>query len=110
VFNKLKSSAERSEVNVQNYTSWTTGRLVFQNDKLDEVARKLSRFYHVDFTIGENVDGSQSFRAVMEKESLEEVLRYMKLTMNINYNIREREINSEGLVTRQEVLITSPAQ
>ena len=110
VFNNLRGSAEKSVVDVQNYTSWKTGKLIFQNDNLDEVARKLSRFYNVGFTIGENVDRSQSFRAIMEKENLEEVLRYMKLTMSIDYNIRERKTNNEGLVTKREVLITASAK
>ncbi len=110
VFNSLKNSAHKSEVNVQNYTSWTTGKLIFQNDNLDEVTRKLSRFYHVGFTIDQNVDRSQSFRAIMEKENLEEVLRYMKLTMNIDYNIQERKTNSEDLLTKREILITASAK
>jgi ferric-dicitrate binding protein FerR (iron transport regulator) len=110
VFHNAKGSAEKSVVAVQNYTSWKTGKLIFQNDNLDEVARKLSRFYNVGFTIGANVNRSQSFRAIMEKENLEEVLRYMKLTMSIDYNIRERKTNDEGLVTRREVLITASAK
>ena len=109
VFNNNKGSAEKSLVDVQNYTSWKTGKLIFQNDNLNEVTRKLSRFYNVSFAIGENVDRSQSFRAIMEKENLEEVLRYMKLTMSLDYNILERKTNNEGLVTRREVLITAPA-
>jgi ferric-dicitrate binding protein FerR (iron transport regulator) len=110
VFNNLKNSAEKSEVDVQNYTSWTTGKLIFQNDKLDEVTRKLSRFYNVEFTISPNVDRAQSFRAIMEKENLEEVLRYMKLTMSIDYDIQERKTTGEGLVENREVLITASAK
>lgn len=106
VYNKLKRSAEKSMVDVENYTSWTEGKLVFQNDKLDDVIRKLSRFYNVGFTIDPNVDREQSFRAIMEKESLEEVLGYMKFTMNIDFDIRERITNSEGLLAKKEVLIT----
>jgi ferric-dicitrate binding protein FerR (iron transport regulator) len=110
VFNNLKNSAEKSEVDVQNYTSWTTGKLIFQNDKLDEVTRKLSRFYNVEFIISPNVDRAQSFRAIMEKENLEEVLRYMKLTMSIDYDIQERKTTGEGLVENREVLITASAK
>lgn len=110
VYNNHRGSAEKSLVDVQNYTSWKTGKLIFQNDNLDEVTRKLSRFYNVGFAIGENVDRSQLFRAIMEKENLEEVLRYMKLTMSIDYNILERKTNNEGLVTRREVLITASAK
>tara|TARA_R110002050_G_scaffold172142_1_gene304389 strand:+ start:22009 stop:23031 length:1023 start_codon:yes stop_codon:yes gene_type:complete len=110
VFNNLRNSAEKSKVDVQNYTSWTTGKLIFQNDQLDEVTRKLSRFYNVNFTVKANVDRGQSFRAIMEKENLEEVLRYMKLTMNIDYEILERRTNDKGLVAKREILITASAK
>lgn len=110
VFNKLKNCAEKSVVDVLNYTSWTTGKLIFQNDNLDEVTRKLSRFYSVGFTINANVDRGQSFRAIMEKENLEEVLRYMKLTMNIDYEILKRKETEEGLVLKRDVLIKASAK
>ncbi len=107
VFNSLKNSTAISVVDVQNYTSWKTGKLIFMNDNLDEVIRKISRFYNVGFIINSDVDRSQLFRAIMEKENLEEVLRYMKLTMNIDYTIQERTVDNEGKIKKKEILITS---
>lgn len=107
VFNNQINRAVKSVVDVQNYTSWKSGKLIFINDNLDEVVRKISRFYNVNFTVQPNVNRSQSFRAIMEQESLEEILRYMKLTMDIDYSVQERKRDTEGNISKREVIITN---
>ena len=106
VLDRVKKQVSRSTVDIRNYTSWKNGKLIFLNDNLNEVARKISRYYNVDFEIGVNVNRSQLFRAILEDESLEEVLRYMKLIMPINYTVQEREQNLDGTVTRRKVILT----
>lgn len=106
VFNNQLNRAFKSIVDVQNYTSWKSGKLIFLNDNLDEVVRKLSRFYNVNFNVQDDVNRSQLFRAIMEQESLGEVLRYMKLTMNIDYTVQERKSDHQGNISRREVIIT----
>lgn len=105
VFNNQVNRAVKSVVDVQNYTSWKSGKLIFMNDNMDEVVRKISRYYNVDFNVCENVDKTQLFRAIMEEESLEEILRYMKLTMDIDYKVLERKRDADGILSRREIII-----
>lgn len=107
VLNRSKNRFSRSKVEIQNYTSWKDGKLIFLNDPLDEVIRKISRYYLVDFTVDEQVDRKQLFRAIMEDESLEEVLRYMKLTMNIDFAIQERKPGQGDRISKRKVIITN---
>ena len=107
ILNRSKNHFSKSTVDVQNYISWKTGKLIFFNDNLDEVIRKVSRFYNVDFDVRENVDRKELFRAILEEESLEEVLRYMKLTMSIDYTILERTQDQDSLVLKRKVIITN---
>ena len=60
--NTVRNTYSRSTVNVQDYVSWKSGKLTFMNDRLDEVIRKLSRFYNVDFEVKDNVNKNQLFR------------------------------------------------
>lgn len=110
VLDRMENRFVQTTVEVQNYTSWKNGQLMFLNDNLDEVVRKISRYYHVDFKIREGVDRQQLFRGIMEKESLDEVLRYMKLTMNIDFQIKERKPDEEGRITKKEIIITNLAK
>lgn len=107
VLNRSKNRFSKSTVDIQNYTSWKTGKLIFLNDNLDEVVRKVSRFYNVDFEVNGNVNRTELFRAILEEESLEEVLRYMKLTMSIDYAIVERKQDQDSQVSKRKVIITN---
>ncbi|HZL09536.1 MAG TPA: FecR domain-containing protein [Prolixibacteraceae bacterium] len=107
VVNRLKNTLTKSTVNVQSYTSWKTGKLIFLNDNLDEVVRKASRFYNVDFEVKNNVNRKELFRAILEDESLEEVLRYMKLTMSVDYAIQERKQDQDSRISKRKVIITN---
>ena len=107
VMNRLTKQFANSTVDAKSYTSWKNGKLVFQNEDLSAVIRKLSRFYNVDFEVNQNVDKSQRFRAIVEDESLPEILRYMTLTMSIGYQVHERVQNSDGTISKRKVIITN---
>lgn len=107
VMNRSKNRVFKSTVEIQNFISWKTGKLIFLNDNLDEVVRKISRFYNVDFEVKDNVNRDELFRAILEAESLEEVLRYMKLTMSIDYTIQERKQDQDSRISKRKVIITN---
>jgi ferric-dicitrate binding protein FerR (iron transport regulator) len=107
VLNRSKNRFSKSIVDIQNYTSWKTGKLIFLNDNLDEVVRKVSRFFNVDFEVKENVNRKELFRAILEEESLEEVLRYMKLTMSIDYTVVERKQDQDSRISKRKVIISN---
>ena len=106
VLNTVRNSYSKTKANVENYVSWKSGRLIFINERLDEVVRKLSRFYNVDFDIKADVNKNQLFRAILEEESLDEILRYMKITMDIDYSIQERKIAMDDRVSKRKIIIT----
>ncbi|MGQ8335528.1 FecR family protein [Sunxiuqinia sp. A32] len=105
VINQIDSRLTKYHVNVENYTSWKSGRLIFYNDNLDEVIRKLSRYFNVDFIVEKDVNREQLFRAIMADENLEEVLRYMSLTMNLNYSVIDRKTDGDGNLSKIQVII-----
>ncbi|WP_423127142.1 FecR family protein [Gaoshiqia sp. Z1-71] len=106
ICNRVNHQLSKSNVYIENYTSWKSGQLMFLNDKLDEVVRKLSRYYHVDIEVQADVRRTQQFRAIMQHESIDEVLRYMKLTMDIDYIISERTAGEDDLLSKRKIVIT----
>jgi len=106
VSNRVNNQVTKSNVNIQNYISWKSGHLMFINDNLDEVVRKLSRYYHVDIEVKQGVSRTQQFRAIMQNESLEEILRYMKLTMDIDYVIHERMASDDDFISKRKIIIS----
>lgn len=97
---------ERSEVEIWKYTAWKDGKLVFRNDSMNELARRLSRWYNVEVEFDSNSLNDYTFRGVFEDDSLEEVLRLLSMISPIDFKIVDRQINSDGSYTHKKVIIT----
>ena len=97
---------ERSEVETWKYTAWKDGKLVFRNDSMEELARRISRWYNVDVEIEGQGLQEYLFRGVFEDDSLEEVLRLLKMTSPIDYEIHDRQANADGSFSRKKIILT----
>ncbi len=67
------------------YVAWREGKLVFRNDLLSEVARRISLQYNVDIeVIGDRINKNR-YRATFENQPLNELLELLKMTAPIDY-------------------------
>lgn len=87
------------------YKAWTEGKLVFRNDPMAEVARRLERWYNVSVIIADKELLKYSFRATFEDDSLEDVLRFLSLTSPIMYHIEPAKQYSDGSIEKEKVKI-----
>ncbi|MGV8092581.1 MAG: FecR family protein [Mangrovibacterium sp.] len=101
-----EGKVERNKVESWKYTAWKEGKLVFRNDSMQELARRISRWYNVDVEIrGEGLK-EYKFRGVFEDDPLEEVLRLLKITSPIDYEILDRQSNADRSFSRKQVILT----
>jgi transmembrane sensor len=75
------------------YVAWKDGKLVFRNDLLSEVARRISLQYNVDIEVIGNRINKNRYRATFENQPLNELLELLKMSAPIDY----KEINPERL-------------
>ena len=75
------------------------------NCDLDQVARKLSRWYNVEFDVLDKDLEQYSYTATFIDETLPQVLELMKLATPINYSISKREEQQDGSYSKKKVLI-----
>lgn len=89
------------------YVAWKDGKLVFRNDNISEVARRISLQYNVDIEIrGEQIKHYR-YRATFENEPLGELLRLLKMSSPIDYQeIKQREL-PDGSFSRRKIIIYS---
>uniref|UniRef100_UPI00321673E6 FecR family protein n=1 Tax=uncultured Draconibacterium sp. TaxID=1573823 RepID=UPI00321673E6 len=97
-------------ININNtdaskYSAWKEGKLVFRGDTMDEVARRISRWYNVDVDVVDDDLKKYTFRGIFDDDSLEEVIRYISMTSPIRYRIVDRKILNDGTVTKKKVLL-----
>lgn len=105
-YNKESGKLKVDVVQPEKYNAWKDGKLVFRNDPLDIVAKRLGRWYNVDVQIIGNISDEATLRATFPDEKLEEVLRFLKLSLPVDYTIIKGEKTGDTL-QKTKVVISS---
>lgn len=82
---------EVSKVDPGLFTSWKEGKLIFRNEYLPTVAKRLERWYNIHIELSNDSRLSEIyFSGTIEMESFTEVLELLKTTASINYSYNEQ--------------------
>jgi len=106
VFNTQTGRYKKNNVEASQFISWTQGKLVFRNEDMQEVAKRLARWYNVDIEIEDPELFKYAFRATFIDESLEEVLKLMALTAPITYREQARKTTSDGTYEKRKIIVS----
>jgi transmembrane sensor len=87
--------------------AWKDGKLVFRNDNISEVARRISLQYNVDIEIKGNAIKQYRYRATFENEPLGELLRLLKISSPIDYTEIKPKALPDGTFSRRKIIIFS---
>lgn len=81
------------QVNTQMVKSWTNGEIAYTNKTLKEIANDLERQFDVHIAIPDRTLASEIFTCHFKKATtVEEVLVLLKETRQLDYNVKEQEI------------------
>jgi len=81
------------EVNVTAYTAWKEGYFVFEDEGLEDILNRLSRWYDVDVFYGNEKVKSYHFTGHMEKyENVETILNAISKMVGVHFTIKDRVI------------------
>jgi transmembrane sensor len=105
VYNSGKGTLSRKKVDAKLYSAWIEGKLMLRGKTMQELAREISRWFSVDVEVEDKSLKEYTFRATFENEKLEEVLRLLKMTSPIEYEIIDNHQNSDGDFSRKKVII-----
>jgi ferric-dicitrate binding protein FerR (iron transport regulator) len=99
IFDKmLSTSTVESNVDVNFYTSWKDGYLVFKKQNIRDVLNVLSQYYNVHFVTGSRIDINRNITGKLElKESFEDVMQVMSDLAFINYTITGNNVEVTSL-------------
>ncbi|WP_051315349.1 FecR family protein [Algoriphagus terrigena] len=78
--------------NLDEVTGWKDGKLVFNNASLEEVTRRLERWYGVHIQVRGNVPANWKVSTVYEDQSLKNVLIDLQYSKKFAYEIDESKI------------------
>ena len=105
IFNNENKEFQTIVVNAQQYNSWKDGLLVFRNEPLSEVFKRLCRWYNVKITIEDQQINRYKYRATFRDEPIEEVIRLIAITVPIEYIVQKRTIEDQGVYAIKEIII-----
>ena len=89
--NKLGVLENQGEVMVSNitdindYTGWTRGELIFRKTPFKEVVRRLERWYDIDCKVEDPELYHRTLTATYDKMSMTEVLKILSLSLHVSY-------------------------
>lgn len=91
-WDKNKNNIAIDKVDIDSYTAWINGQLVFKNNPFSEIRKKLERKYNVTI-INNNLSlEKNTFSAVFDLETIEEVMEVLNRSYGIKYEIKQNEI------------------
>lgn len=90
-----RSTFETSVKNLQNLTSetdWVNGRLIFYNESLEELEKKLERWFDVEIEFADQQVAQRRFSGTLERESIVEVISYFASSRYVEYEITGNKV------------------
>jgi len=105
VFEKANSRFVKKEVDAGALVSWINGKLVFRNERFEDIASQISRWYHVEIEVVGQKLKDYRYYGTFENESLDEVLRLIKLTAPIKYQEVERVKQPDGTFSNRKIIL-----
>ncbi len=90
VYNKDKNNCRITEADTYKWIAWKDGKLVFRDDSLGYVFRRLEQTFNAEIILHDKELGRQVFRATFESESLIEIMDLLKMAAPIEYKIDHR--------------------
>lgn len=107
VYDKLSDEITSHLVDDDRYYSWKYGKLVFENEPMDEVVKKLSRWFNVDITIEDPELNELTYTATFIDETLTQVMELLALATPIKYSITAREKSADDTFSKRRVVMTA---
>ncbi len=105
VLNIDKKAFSKKEVEASQYSTWKDGRLVFRNENMQQLAKRLSRWYNADVVVEDHQLNDYTFHATFIDEPLDEVLKLISLTSPISYKEEKRISNQDGVYEKKKIIL-----
>lgn len=105
VYNEDNQKIEAKEVEVDKYIAWRDGDLIFRDDKMEDVVKRLSRWFNVEVVINDPEIKNYAYKATFRNETLTQVLNLLKLSAPIDYQIIGNKLLPNGEYSKQKVYL-----
>ncbi|MDY8135801.1 FecR family protein [Aquimarina sp. 2201CG5-10] len=92
VFEKAKKNLKVDKVEPNSIIAWKQGKLIFDQTPLKQVVLDLNRKYNKEFVIESDTLFRYKYTGTFDNLSLEEVLKLLKVSSPINYELKNDKV------------------
>ena len=87
------SKVTTRDVNVESYISWTRDQFSFSEERLEDLLKKISRWYDVEFVFDDEEIKDYKFSGFMPRyESIDAILQIMEQAANVTFKMNNKQI------------------
>jgi len=108
-YNSQSGDISRSEGKVEQYISWTEGKLIFEDTPILQVTERLSRMFNVDFQVKDEIK-DYTYTVTLENESLSQILDLITIATPVVYKMLPRKKLPDGTFSRQKITMDKRKQ
>ena len=95
-FNKLSGQTSKKVVDPHLFTAWKDGRIVFDNQSLDDLMLRLSRWYDIDvFFLSNSIKDLKYTGDVARYDTINKILEMIEVTEKVKFTIKDRSVMIE---------------
>jgi ferric-dicitrate binding protein FerR (iron transport regulator) len=92
---------------LNKYTAWINGRIVFFGDPIQTVVKKLSKWYNVDIVISDKKLEGYKFTGTFINEPVEQVLNVLSMTSQMAYIVEPVVKQSDNIISKRKIILKS---
>ena len=90
-FEESETNIDIRKVDTAMYTSWKEGLVTFRNERLEDIAKQIERWYNVEIVIQkEGLGDERYFGTILKNKPIDQILEVLKLTTSLEYEIVPR--------------------
>ena len=97
----------KTENDLNKYTAWTEGKIVFSNDPVNIVTQKLGNWYNVDIMVADTKLNKYRFTGTFIDEPLEQVLNILILTSKMEYKVIPARKLADNSYSKRKIILKS---
>ena len=92
------------QVKIEPIVSWTEGRLVFEDESFENIAKQLERRYGIQIVIDNDELKQCRYTGVLKKISVEQAMKALQLTTKFTYTIHDNVLTITTPKNREQLL------
>jgi ferric-dicitrate binding protein FerR (iron transport regulator) len=100
-YNINSGVVETKETDAYKFCSWKDGSLVFENDRLDIILKKIGYLRNIEFDIADKNIASQHIKATFSNKSVTQIMNLLNMTTPFKY----RTIHENDSIHKTKIVV-----